>query len=227
MEDFRKDQLGMIGVLTPWLTLNLPAIGQSKLAKKEAEDVIAGHPALLGKAGQTAVQTTEVTRRRNKQMKAFQKHIFALSGPMRLLAGRANDINTLALVTIGRTAFKGLRPLLQAGVGQKIMAAAQTQAATLADSGMDAAYLATAALAVKTFADGLPDTQTLLDARKNANATYEEVHAAQMQQVYELDLAMAVFETLNPTLYREYKQARAILDTGAQETAAAGQTPKQ
>ena len=226
MEDFRKDQLGMIGVLTPWLTLNLPAIGQSKLAKKEAEDVIAGHPALLGKAGQTAVQTTEVTRRRNKQMKAFQKHIFALSGPMRLLAGRANDINTLALVTIGRTAFKGLRPLLQAGVGQKIMAAAQTQAATLADSGMDAAYLATAALAVKTFADGLPDTQTLLDARKNANATYEEVHAAQMQQVYELDLAMAVFETLNPTLYKEYKQARAILDTGAQG-AAAGKTPQQ
>ena len=215
MEDFRKDQLGMIGVLTPWLTLNLLAIGQSKLAKKEAEDVIAGHPALLGKAGQTAVQTTEVTRRRNKQMKAFQKHIFALSGPMRLLAGRANDINTLALVTIGRTAFKGLRPLLQAGVGQKIMAAAQTQAATLADSGMDAAYLATAALAVKTFADGLPDTQTLLDARKNANATYEEVHAAQMQQIYELDLAMAVFETLNPVLYKEYKQARAILDTGA------------
>ena len=225
MEDFRKDQLGMIGVLTPWLTLNLPAIGQSKLAKKEAEDVIAGHPALLGKAGQTAVQTTEVTRRRNKQMKAFQKHIFALSGPMRLLAGRANDINTLALVTIGRTAFKGLRPLLQAGVGQKIMAAAQTQAATLADSGMDAAYLATAALAVKTFADGLPDTQTLLDARKNANATYEEVHAAQMQQIYELDLAMAVFETLNPVLYKEYKQARAILNTGAKGKAA-GETPQ-
>ena len=226
MEDFRKDQLGMIGVLTPWLTLNLPAIGQSKLAKKEAEDVIAGHPALLGKAGQTAVQTTEVTRRRNKQMKAFQKHIFALSGPMRLLAGRANDINTLALVTIGRTAFKGLRPLLQAGVGQKIMAAAQTQAATLADSGMDAAYLATAALAVKTFADGLPDTQTLLDARKNANATYEEVHAAQMQQIYELDLAMAVFETLNPALYKEYKQARAILDTGAKGKTE-GETPQQ
>ena len=219
MEDYRKDQLGMIGVLTPWLVTNLDAISQSKLAKKEAQDIIGGHPALLGKAGQTSVQTTEVTRRRNKQMKEFQKHIFALSGPMRLLAGRANDITTLALVTIGRAAFKEMRPLLQAGVGQKILDAANAQAATLADSGLDAAYLATAAEAVTTFTKGLPDTQTLLDARKNANATYEEVHAAQMQQVYELDLAMSVFETLNPTLYKEYKQARAILDAGAQGTA--------
>ena len=220
MKDFRKDQLRMIGVLTPWLLLNLDGIGQSKLAKKEAQDVIDGHPALLGKAGQTRTLTTEVTRRRNKQMKEFQKHIFALCGPMRLLAGRANDIDTLALVTIGRSAFKAMRPLLQAGVGQKILAAATAQAPTLADSGLDAAYLATVGTAVSTFTAGLPNTQTLLDARKNANATYEEVHAAEMQQVYELDLAMAVFETLNPALYKEYKQARAILDTGAQGTAA-------
>ncbi len=158
--------------------------------------------------------TTEVTRRRNKQMKEFQKHIFALSGPMRLLAGRANDITTLGLVTIGRSAFKALRPQLQAGVGQQILTAALAQAPTLADSGLDGAYLATVGAAVKTFTDGLPGTQTLLDARKNANATYEEVHVAQMQQVYELDLAMAVFETLNPALFKEYKQARAILNTG-------------
>ena len=58
--------------------------------------------------------------------------------------------------------------------------------------------MATVAASVQTSIAGLPDTQTLLDARKNAHATYEEVHAAQMQQIYELDLAMAVFEALNP-----------------------------
>lgn len=216
MEDFRKDQLGMMGVLAPWLTQNLATIGQSKLAQQEAQDVIDGYPAVLTKAGQTAVQTAEVTRRRKKQLKAFQNYIFSLCGPMRLLAGRANDITTLGLVTIGRTAFKEMRPALQAGVGQKIVAAAQAQASSLAASGLDADYLQAAAEAVQTFTDGLPDTQTLLDARKNANATYEEVHQAQMQQIYELDLAMAVFETLNPALYKAYKQARAIRNTGVQ-----------
>lgn len=215
MKDFRKDQLGMIGILVPWLTLNLDAISQSKLANKEAQDVISGHPALLGKAGLTAVQTTEVTRRRNKEMKAFQKFIFSLNGPLRLLAGRANDITTLGLVTIGRTAFREMRPTLQASVGQQILAAAQDRAAELADSGLDAAYIAAAVQAHETFQKGLPDTQTLLDIRENANATYEEVHAALMQQIYELDLAMAVFETLNPVLYKQYKQARAIRNTGA------------
>ncbi len=215
MEDFRQNQLRMLGVLTPWLSGSLAAIGQSKLAQQEAQDVIDGHPALLGKAGQTAVQTAEVTRRRNQQMKTFQKHVFAISGPLRLLAGRSNDITTLGLVTIGRTAFRKMRPVLQAGVGKQIMTAAHAQAAALADSGLDAAYLAQADADLQAFTSGLPDTQTLLDLRKNANATYEEVHQALMQQVYELDAAMAVFETLNPVLFREYKQARAILDTGS------------
>lgn len=176
-------------------------------------------------AGQTTVQTRAVTRRRNDEKKAFQTQIFSFTGPLRLIATRSKNIDLLGLVTIGRTAFKRLRPELQAGVGQKILEAAQAQATALADNGFTAAHLTTAADTV-TFTKGLPDTLTLLDARKNANAMYEEVHDAQMQQIYELDLAMAVFETLNPTLYKEYKQARAILDTGAKGTAA-GETPQK
>ena len=215
MHVFKKDQLRMMGLLTPWLQTNLARIGQSKTAKKEAEDVIGGHPAILGKAGQTSVQTREVTTRRNGQKKAFQAQMFSFAGPLRLIATRTNNIDLLGLVTIGRTAFKELRPELQAGVGQKLMEAAQAQATALADSGLTAAHLTAATAALTAFRTGLPDTQRLLDVRQNANAMYEEVHAAQMQQIYELDLAMAVFETLNPDLYKEYKQARAILDTGA------------
>ncbi|MBC7448306.1 MAG: hypothetical protein H7330_09630 [Hymenobacteraceae bacterium] len=220
MHVFKKDQLRMMGLLTPWLQTNLARIGQSKMAKKEAQDVIDGYPAILGKAGQTSVQTREVTKRRNEQKKAFQTQMFSFAGPLRLIATRAHNIGLLALVTIGRTAFKEMRPELQAGVGQKLMEAAQAQAAALADSGLTAAHLADAAEALTVFTTGLPDTQALLDVRQNANAMYEEVHAAQMQQIYELDLAMAVFETLNPDLYKEYKQARAILDTGAKGKAA-------
>lgn len=193
---------------------DLTLIGQSKTARKEAQDVLDGYPAILGKAGLTTVQTREVTRRRNVEKKAFQTQVFSILGPLRLIATRAKDVDLLGLVTIGRTAFKELRPELQAGVGKQIMAAAQTRATELADNGLKAAHLTTASDALTTFTTGLPDTQTLLDARKNANAMYEEVHDAQMQQIYELDLAMAVFETLNPALFKEYKQARAILDTG-------------
>ena len=221
---YRKDQLRMMGVLTPFLETNLTLIGQSKTAKKEAQDVLDGYPAILGKAGQTTTQTRAVTRRRNDDKKAFQTQMFSITGPLRLIATRTSNIDLLGLVTIGRTAFKRLRPELQAGVGKKITEAAQTHAAALADNGLTAAHLTAAETAVDTFTAGLPDTQTLLDARKNANAMYEEVHDAQMQQIYELDLAMAVFEMLNPTLYKEYKNARAILDTGAKGKVG-GETP--
>jgi hypothetical protein len=60
----------------------------------------------------------------------------------------------------------------------------------------------------------VPDTQRLLDARKNANATYEEVHEAPMAQIYELDKAMGVFEAVNPELFKGYKAAWALLDSG-------------
>ncbi len=54
---------------------------------------------------------------------------------------------------------------------------------------------------VSTFVS-LADTQRLLDARKNANAMYEKFCDVQMQQIYELDLAIGVFEALNPALYK-------------------------
>ena len=219
MHQFKKNQLRMMGVTKAWLETNLTRIGQSKSAEKEARDVIEGQPAVLAKAGQTSVQTRAVTRRRNEQKKAFQTQLFSLLGPLRLLATRTNDLDLLGLVTIGRTAFKALRPQLQAGVGQKVLAAADAQAAALADSGLTASHLAAAHALLAAFSTGLPDTQTLLDARKNAHAMYEEVHEAQMQQIYELDLAMAVFETLDPALLREYKTAPAILDSGAKPAA--------
>ncbi|MBU6121986.1 hypothetical protein [Hymenobacter siberiensis] len=70
-----------------------------------------------------------------------------------------------------------------------------------------------------TFQQGLPDTQSLLDARHNANATYEEVHEAQMTQIYEMDKAMSIFETVNPDLFKGCKSARALLDSGAGKAA--------
>ncbi len=215
MHKFKKDQLRMMGVLTPWLQTNLTRIGQSKTAKLESQDVLDGYPAILGKAGQTSVQTREVTKQRKAAQKAFQTQIMTFMGPLRLMASRAKDIDLLGLVTIGRTAFRALRPEMQAGVGKKILEAATAKATDLADNGLTAVHLAAAQTALDEYTTSLPDTQSLLDVRKNANATYEEVHGAQMQQIYELDLAMAVFQTLDPALYKEYKTARAILDTGS------------
>jgi hypothetical protein len=223
MVKFKKDQLRMMGVLTPWLQTNLPLIGESKTAQREAQDVLDGYPAILGKVGQTAVQTREVTKQRKALQKRFQTQILTFVGPLRLLAGRAKNIDLLGLVTIGRAAFRALRPEMQVGVGKKIMEAAAAHAMDLAENGLTSDHLKDANAALDEFTTALPNTQSLLDVRKNANATYEEVHAAMMQQIYELDLAMAVFQTLNPGLYKEYKTARAILDTGR---AGAADTPQ-
>ena len=35
-----------------------------------------------------------------------------------------------------------------------------------------------------------------------------------MAQIYELDKAMSVFEAVNPELFKGYKTARALLDSG-------------
>jgi hypothetical protein len=214
MHSFRADQFRMMGVLSPWLTANLPAIGKSKIAAKEAADVVAGLPAVQAKAGLTATETKAVTERRTKQQKAFETRILAMLGPLQMIATAANDLEFLALVTIGRTTFKELRPELQAGVGQQVLKQAKNHANKLEDYAVDADYLTEAQTLADTFQKGLPDTQSLLDARKNANATYEEVHEAQMTQIYELDKAMSVFEAVNPELYKGYKAARALLDSG-------------
>lgn len=213
MHSFRADQFKMMGVLAPWLAANQAAIGKSKIAAKEAADVLAGLPAVQAKAGLTATETKKVTARRTKQQKSFETQLLALLGPLQIIATAANDMDFLGLVTIGRTTFRRLRPELQAGVGQQVLAKAKANAKALEDHAIDADYLKNAQTQADTFQQGLPATQSLLDARKNANATYEEVHEAEMGQIYELDKAMSVFEAVNPELYKGYKSARALLNS--------------
>ena len=213
MHSFRADQFRMMGVLSPWLTTNRAALGKSKVAGKEADDVTVGLPAVQAKAGLTATETKAVTERRTEQQAAFETRLLAMLGPMQMVATAANNMDLLGLVTIGRTAFRRLRPELQAGVGQQVLAQARANAAALADHAIDADYLTDTQALADAFQKGLPDTQSLLDARQNANATYEEVHEAQMTQIYELDKAMSVFEAVNPELFKGYKAARALLDS--------------
>ncbi len=203
----------MMGVLAPWLTTNLPAIGKSKIAAKEAADVLAGLPAVQAKAGLTATETKAVTERRTKQQASFETRILSMLGPLQMVATAANDMDFLSLVTIGRSAFRHLRPELQAGVGLQVLAKAEANEKALADHAIDADFLTEARTLAETFQQGLPDTQSLLDARQNANATYEEVHEAQMTQIYELDKAMSIFETVNPELFKGYKSARALVNS--------------
>ena len=222
MHSFRADQFRMMGVLSPWLTANMPAIGKSKIAAKEADDVVKGFPAVQAKAGLTALETKKVTERRNQQQEAFETKLLALLGPLQMIATAANDMDFLGLVTIGRTTFRRLRPELQAGVGQQVLAKAKANAKKLEDHAIDADYLTDAQTQADAFQKGLPDTQSLLDARQNANATYEEVHEAEMAQIYELDKAMSVFEAVSPELYKGYKAARALLDSGGGKAKKAG-----
>ena len=222
MHSFRADQFRMMGVLAPWLTANATAVAKSKAAAKEAADVLAGLPAVQAKAGLTATETRQVTERRTQQREAFETRILSMLGPLQMVATAANDMDMLGLVTIGRGTFQKMRPELQAGVGQQILTKAQANATKLEDHAIDADFLTEAQTLADAFQKGLPDTQSLLDARQNANATYEEVHEDQMTQIYELDKAMGIFETVNPELFKGYKAARALLDSGGGKAKKAG-----
>ena len=162
----------MMGVLAPWLTTNATAVAKSKAAAKEAADVTAGLPAVQAKAGLTATETKQVTERRSQQREAFETRILSMLGPLQMVATAANDMDFLGLVTIGRGTFQKMRPELQAGVGQQVLRQAALHTTALADHAIDADFLAEAKTLADTFQKGLPDTQSLLDARKNANATY-------------------------------------------------------
>ena len=161
MHSFRADQFRMMGVLAPWLTANLPAIGKSKIAAKEAADVVAGLPAVQAKAGLTATETKKVTERRNQQQKAFETRVLALLGPLQMIATAANDMDFLGLVTIGRTTFKELRPELQAGVGQQVLAKAKANAAKLDATTVDGA-------GVTRVADSSPESLQPATANRTA-----------------------------------------------------------
>jgi hypothetical protein len=161
----------MMGVLTPWLTANRTALGKSKVAGKEADDVPAGLPAVQAKARLTATETKKVTERRNQQQAAFETRLLSMLGSLQMVATAANDMNMLSLVTIGRSTFRHLRPEMQAGVGQQVLKQAILHAAKLEDYAIDADYLAEAKTLTEAFRKGLPDMQSLLDARKNATAT--------------------------------------------------------
>jgi len=128
MDAFQQDRFRMMGVLAPWITDNLPAIGKSKVAAKEGADVVAGLLAVQAKAGLTATETKKVTERRNGPRALFEKRMLSMLGPLQLVAEAANDMDFLGLVTIGRSKFRDLRADLQAGVGQQILSKAQAHA---------------------------------------------------------------------------------------------------
>ena len=60
---------------------------------------------------------------------------------------------------------------------------AKAHAAALANHAIDATFLKQAQDLADAFQRGQPVTQSLLDVRQNANATYEEVHEAEMAQI--------------------------------------------
>ena len=88
-----------------------------------------------------------------------------------------------------------------------------------ADYAIDADDLAEAQPLTDTFQKGLPGTQSLPDARQNANTTHEESPKARL---CELDKAMSVFEAVNPELFNGSKAARALLDSARDKAKKAG-----
>ena len=84
-----------------------------------------------------------------------------------------------------------------------------------ADYAIDADDLAEAQPLTDTFQKGLPGTQSLPDARQNANTTHEEAPKARLK-------VLSVFKVVNPELFNGSKAARALLDSVGSKAKKAG-----
>ena len=205
----------MTNVLVEFVQDRTADIGVSKVAKKEALDVVDAYGLIAPKLGGAARVTTEVTKRRKGQKNTFLEVLTAVLGPARSLATATGDTDLLAFVTVGRQTLRRLRPQALVGVGKKLVETIEGLAAPLADYAVDANTLKALRDGYDAYVVGVPQTRQLINARSVDNMTAQELLKALMQQVYELDAAMEIFAFRDKKLYADYKQAREIVDVGA------------
>jgi hypothetical protein len=207
-------QAAMANVLVDFVHTHAADIKLSKVAAKEAQDVVDAYHLIAPKLGGAARVTEEVTKRRVRLKATFLEVLMAVLGPGRSLATATTDHDMLSLVTVSKETLRKLRPQALIGVGKKLIETIEASAPALEDHGVDAATLAAVRTAYDAYKASVPQTRELINARSVDNMTAQELLKALMQQIYELDASMEIFNFRNKPLFAAYKQAREIVDVG-------------
>lgn len=214
MEDRQDKQYTMTTVLVKFINDNRAAIKASKVADKEAGDILAAYATLGATLGSTPLSTKANTVSATAARRDLLAALLVIQGPLRSLATKAGDVDLLARATLSGKQLKAMKPEELRDVSKALFDAAAKQQAALEDYALTTAVLETLRGKQVAFAGTVRSTSSLIDQRSTAGQTADDLLRELMQQVYELDKPMGVFSLLNKPLHDGYKKARYIGSTG-------------
>jgi hypothetical protein len=166
--------------------------------------------------GGTATRTNQLTEAAKTARATLLELLPALLGPLSRIAKKLADTTLLASVTLTSKQLRKLRPQGFLGVAKAVLdsAARADVAPELAKGGLTGPALKPLRDALTTFAKAQPAPRKTINERVLAGAALEDLLAELMEEVRELDEDMKAFKLLNPELYKGYRQARKIVDSG-------------
>ncbi|MBF9221992.1 hypothetical protein [Hymenobacter ruricola] len=216
MEQYKEDQLVMVGRTVAYLTENEASIAESEVADAQAKDVVALYTKVAGARGGTAKRTKKLTEAALAARATVLDLLPGLLGPLGRVAARLDDTDLQASVTLSNKQLRKLRPLaFQGEVGAVLGSAARADVVPeLAKQGLQAKHLKPLAAALDAFRTALPAARKSIDERVLSGAALEDLLADLMEEVRTLDEDMKAFKLIDRPLYDGYVQMRMILDSG-------------
>ena len=207
----------MCGQVVDFITENSEAVAASEAAAEQATVVADDYAQVEGARGDTAKRTKTLTTEAKEAKKTLLELLPALLGPLSRIAARLQDSDLLASATLSGKQLRKLRPLAFAGVTEALLArAAQPDMVPeLARQGLTAKALKPLHEALAAFKTAQPATRKTINERVVAGAALEELVAALLDEVRQLDADMKAFKLLNRPLYDGYTQARKLVSTGS------------
>ncbi len=217
MNDFQLKQQAMCGTVSRFVTDRATEVAVVPAAQIEAADVVTAHAKTTKALANPVVQTKNVTQVATEAEKQLRTALPALLGPLSSVATKAADVDLLAKSTLRVKQLQRLTPEQLHELADQLLTLGEGQSADiLAHYGL-APVLTKLRGYQQALAPFIGQTQDLIDTRTSDNQTAETLLRATMRQVYELDKVMLVFKILNPSLYRDYRQARFVGKRGGSE----------
>ena len=210
MKDKQIKQMEMCGAVSRFTTDHAAALDAVEGVGSEAADVRVAYAALQQAVANPVEQTKDVTALADDARKQLRRALPALLGPLTSLATKTKNVDLLARATLRARQLNKLSPTELNALADQLITLGESQpAATKTKYGLTA-ILPLLRGYQTDFEPLVGQTQDLIDTRAGANQSAKALLRATLQQVYELDKVMLVFQLLNPDLHRDYRRARRV-----------------
>ena len=225
MDKEQENQYRMAGLTATFLATHATRLAPSPVAVAEAADVHTAYATLQGSLGLGVTSTKTTTATAETARATALRLVPALLGPLRSVARKTNNTALLARATISAKQLGKLRPAPLRDVLTHLLEEATTYQKELLPYGFTEAVKTPLTTAIAAFGGTVGSTKGLLNTATGTHDTIDAQLKNVMQQCYELDDAMEIFEVLDPDLLRDYRQARRVGKSGGGKGPDAGTKP--